>query len=142
MFYGTIKATLDDKNRLRIPVRFREKLGEKFLITAGTGGCLFVMSEPAMEELLTTMAKVPLSAHAQQDAVRKITSKMSQPEEDSQFRFILPQDLRAYSGINKKVVFLGVMNRIEIWSEDAFEEKYCGKESIDDAVSSLAEYGV
>lgn len=142
MFFGTHRLSLDDKNRMRLPAKFRAKIGDDFVLCQGTDGCLFVMSEPEFENFINKIDNIPLSAHEKQDAVRAITSKVYLPEEDAQGRFILPQELKKSAAINKKLVFMGVRNRIEIWNEELYEEKFQNDQSnIDTAIDSLKDYG-
>ena len=143
MFFGTHKLSLDDKNRMRLPAKFRAKIGNDFVLCLGTDGCLFVMSEEEFSNFISKIENVPLSSHDKQNAIRAITSKIFTPEEDNQGRFILPSELKRIVKINKKVVFMGVMNRIEIWSEELYNEKFgIASSSIDDSIDSLKEYGM
>lgn len=142
MFFGTHRLSLDDKNRMRLPAKFRAKIGNDFVLCLGTDGCLFVMSEEQFEQFISKIENVPLSSHEKQDAIRAITSRVYIPEEDAQGRFILPAELKKAISINKKVVFMGVRNRIEIWSEELYEKKFLNEDNnIDKAVDALAEYG-
>lgn len=143
MFYGTCRATLDEKNRLRIPKNFRMKLGEDFMLCAGTGGSIFVLTEKEFEAMLSSVEDVAISSLEKQDALRKIMSRLYKPEEDAQFRFILPSELKKHSKIKKKVVLLGMMNRIEIWAEEVYEEKYLSDSvDIDEAFKALSDAGL
>lgn len=142
MFFGTHRLSLDDKNRMRLPAKFRAKIGDDFVLSLGTDGCLFVMSEKEFEAFINKIENVPLSAHEKQNAIRAITSRVYMPEEDAQGRFILPAELKKATGINKKVVFMGVRNRIEIWSEELYDEKFLNdNNSIDKAVDALSDFG-
>ncbi len=142
MFFGTHRISLDDKNRMRLPAKFRTKIGDDFVLCLGTDGCLFVMSESQFEQFISKIEDVPLSSHESQDAIRAITSRVYIPEEDAQGRFILPADLKKATSINKKVVFMGVRNRIEIWSEELYNKKFANEDnSIDKAIDTLSAYG-
>lgn len=142
MFFGTHKISLDDKNRIRLPAKFRAKIGDDFVLSLGTDGCLFVMGEQEFENFINKIENVPLSQHEKQNAIRAITSRIYIPEEDNQGRFILPQELKKIAKINKKVIFMGVRNRIEIWSEELYNDKFIKDfDSIDSAVDALQEYG-
>lgn len=142
MFFGTHRLSLDDKNRMRLPSKFRAKIGDDFVLCQGTDGCLFVMSEPEFETFINKIDNVPLSNHEKQNAIRAITSRVYLPEEDAQGRFVLPQELKRTSSINKKLVFMGVRNRIEIWGEEKYEQLFQNDEnSIDNAIDALQEFG-
>lgn len=142
MFFGTHNLSLDDKNRMRLPAKFRAKIGDDFVLCLGTDGCLFVMSEKEFEAFISKIDSVPLSAHEKQNAIRAITSRVFIPEEDAQGRFVLPSELKKAAVINKKIVFMGVRNRIEIWSAEAYDERFGNEtKSIDAAVDALKEFG-
>ncbi|MDD4315841.1 MAG: division/cell wall cluster transcriptional repressor MraZ [Clostridia bacterium] len=142
MFFGTHSLSLDDKNRMRLPAKFRAKIGNDFVLCLGTDGCLFVMSEQEFETFISKIDSVPLSSREKQNAIRAITSRVYIPEEDAQGRFVLPAELKKAAGINKRVVFMGVRSRIEIWSGESYDDRF-GKEltSIDSAVDALKEFG-
>ncbi len=126
MFYfGEYHLALDDKFRMRIPNKLKAMLGEDYAICAGTDHCLFLMTQKQFNDLFMDVAEdTPFSKTAKQEAIRKLSSTVLIPEEDAQGRFVLPAKLKNYCGIKKKVVFLGAMNRIEIWSEEVYNEKY------------------
>lgn len=143
MFFGEYHLQLDDKNRMRIPNKLRNLIGEEYYLLHGTGGCLFVMSPDEFEKIAEKIDSIPLSNLKAQDAVRKIMSSLIIPEEDSQNRFILPQKARDYAGIQKQVVFIGVNKRIEIWSEEKYIEKgFDTAESFDSEFVKLNEYQI
>lgn len=124
-FFGVHKLVLDEKNRMRIPNKFRAKLNDNYIICGGTGGCLFVLGEEEFNALFTDkLNELKLSEEEKQDALRALSSTMQVPEEDAQGRFVLQSNLKSFASINKKLVFVGVLNRIEIWSEEAYEAKW------------------
>lgn len=143
MFYGTYRATMDDKYRTRIPKNFRDYLGAGYMLCAGTSGSLFVMSKQEFESKLSLLQDVPTSSLEEQHAVRVIMSRLHRPEEDNQYRFIMPAELRKHAALKKKLVFVGMMNRIEIWSEEAYEAKYMSEDvDVDAAFKALADFGI
>lgn len=143
MFFGEYHLQLDDKNRMRIPNKLRNLIGEEYYLLHGTGGCLFVMPPDEFKKFAEKIDSIPLSNLKAQDAVRKIMSSLIIPEEDSQNRFILPQKARDYAGIQKQVVFIGVNKRIEIWSEEKYIEKgFDTAESFDSEFVKLNEYQI
>ncbi|NLL56151.1 MAG: division/cell wall cluster transcriptional repressor MraZ [Clostridiales bacterium] len=130
-FFGVHRIALDDKNRMRIPNKFRAKLSDNFIICGGTDGCLFVLGEQEFNALFTDkLNDLKLNEEEKQDALRALASTMQVPEEDAQGRFILQNNLKSYANINKKMVFVGVLNRIEIWSEEAYEARW-GQNKLD-----------
>ena len=125
-YLGEYRVTLDDKGRMRIPNKIKSQLGSNTVtICAGTDHCLFLMTEKEFSEKIIDLAEeTPFKAFPKQKALRMFSSTVFVPEEDAQGRFVLPQKLKAYSGIDKKIVFLGAIDRVEIWSEEAYEAEF------------------
>ncbi|MBR1746797.1 MAG: cell division/cell wall cluster transcriptional repressor MraZ [Clostridia bacterium] len=131
MFCGEYRLSLDDKGRMRIPNKLRAQLEDEFVISAAPGGCLMLLPRKEFERRFTARTEtLNLRDRAEQTALRKLCSTACIPEEDSQGRFVLPAKLKTLGGIKKKLVFLGVVDRIEIWSEERYDEDY-DPESID-----------
>lgn len=125
-YLGEYRVTLDDKSRMRIPNKIKAQLGsDAVTICAGTDHCLFLMTEKEFSENIIDLAmETPFKSFPKQKALRMFSSTVFVPDEDAQGRFVLPQKLKTYSGIDKRVVFLGAINRVEIWSEEAYEEQF------------------
>lgn len=140
MYGGTFYHQIDDKGRLRIPSKLKLMLGERPTIMQGSDGCLIVLSEEESNRLAEKLRQIPLSDTSAQRSLRRITASMYFVEEDKQGRFLLPQHLRNYAGIIKNVVFIGVANRVELWSE----EKWTSYSDTDDndLFKGLLDYGV
>ncbi|MGE5552449.1 MAG: division/cell wall cluster transcriptional repressor MraZ [Betaproteobacteria bacterium] len=123
MFMGEYEHSVDDKGRLIIPARFREELGLRFVVTRGLDRCLFVypLGEwgKLVEEKLQTL---PLGKTEARAFVRTLMSGATECELDKQGRIILPANLRAYAGLEKDVVVIGVSSRVEIWSKAEWEK--------------------
>ena len=125
MFSGTYEHQLDDKNRLRIPSRFKKELsgelGDKtYCFFRGKNRCICVMAEDELMEMLSSLASEGLSESSK--ITRAIFGSISVAEEDAQGRVVLPATLRAMAGIKKDIVTLGVGNRLEIWSAENYAE--------------------
>lgn len=140
-FGGEYKMSLDDKSRIRLPMPFRTVFDkEPYVIHAGNDGCLFVVSQKAFDEKYgEIMDDAKLSDKAKRDAFRKLSSTLQFPEEDSQGRFVLQPKLKAMANIKKKVVFLGAYDHIEIWNEEAYDERFNPSEIDIDAVLEALE---
>lgn len=122
MFLGEFQHSIDDKGRVIMPARFREQLGERFIITRGLDGCLFVYP---MEEWLKLSAEVQNLPLARKDAryfSRLLFSGATEGECDKQGRVSIPNVLRDYAQIQRDVVIIGVSSRIEIWSGEIWAE--------------------
>ncbi|MFA5449581.1 MAG: division/cell wall cluster transcriptional repressor MraZ [Clostridia bacterium] len=142
-FYGLHTLQLDDKNRMRMPAKFRNHLGKRYFIFQGTGGCLFAMAEQDFNDFTEPFKKIPLSDLEGQAAVRAIMATVETPEEDKQGRFVLPANLKKCAGIDRRVVFIGVNERIEIWSGEKFDaQNICSVESVDAALDGLKKYDI
>ena len=109
---------LDAKNRMRIPAKLREELGDGYTITVGTGGCLYVYTAEQMKSVKETLKKINPFKEKQLQVARYILYNSWEAEEDKQGRILLPSVLREFAGLEKDVVLVGVASRIEIWSKD------------------------
>ncbi|MCG2712358.1 MAG: division/cell wall cluster transcriptional repressor MraZ [Candidatus Omnitrophica bacterium] len=142
MFYGEFEHSLDRKNRVIIPAKFREALKdsfvEKFYITRGLDGCLFIFTE---EEWKKQELKFKTLSFTKPDARkfnRMFFSGASEIVCDSQGRVLIPQYLRAFADIQKDVVIIGVSNRIEVWSKTRWKDFYENtRETYEDTAEKL-----
>lgn len=135
MFMGEYNHTIDAKNRLIIPSKFREALGEEFVVTKGLDGCLFVYDNEAWAEFEGKLKGLPLTNKEARTFVRFFLAGAANVEVDKQGRILVPSVLKEFAGINKDVVLVGVASRIEIWSRERWEE-----ESSYEDVESIAEH--
>ncbi len=115
---------LDAKNRMRIPAKLREELGENYSITVGTGGCLYVYTEAQMKEVRTTLTNVSAYRDKQLKAARFVLYNTWDAEEDKQGRILLPENLRKWAKIQKNVIVFKGPNCIEIWSEEVWNDYF------------------
>lgn len=127
---------LDAKNRMRIPAKLREELGENYSITVGTGGCLYVYTEEQMKEVKAKLKKVNAYREKQLKTARFILYNTWDAEEDKQGRILLPENLREYAKIEKNVKVFKGPKCIEIWSEEVWED-YFGDISFEDLADAL-----
>lgn len=140
MFLGSFRHQLDQKNRMRIPAKFKQGLGSNFVITKGTNGCLFLLPE-TNNGLLTKIAQLPVFDLEAQKSVRAVLSSAFEAEEDGQGRVLLPKELIVHAGIAKNIVFVGVGERVEVWAEEAWDN-YNKNVDFDAAADSLKKFGV
>lgn len=121
MFIGSYQHSLDSKGRLSIPARFREELGQRFVVTKGLDECLFgfPLKEWAQQE--QALRSLPLARGDARAFSRLFFSGAAEVEADAQGRVIIPPQLRAYARIERDVVVIGVSTRIEIWDAGAWE---------------------
>jgi MraZ protein len=112
---------MDNKGRLFIPARFREGLGDHFVVTKGLDRCLFAYSVEEWAQLETKLKKLPFAKADARAFVRLFFSGAAELESDKQGRIVVPSNLRQYAGLDKDVVVLGVSSRVEIWAKDEWE---------------------
>ncbi len=121
MFMGEYQHSLDEKGRLIIPARFREDLGELFIITRGLDHCLFVYPLSQWKILEEKIRELPTSHAETRSFVRMFFSGAVETNLDKQGRVVLPQHLREHARIQKDVYVIGVSSKVEIWAKDNWE---------------------
>lgn len=141
MFTGEYGHTIDAKGRLIIPSKFREELGEKFYLTRGMDGCLFIFPLDAWSEFEQKLAALPLTSKDARTFTRFFISGATECELDRQGRILVPSTLREYAGLEKDVILAGNLDRIEIWSKSRWE-KSNNYEDMDAIAKGLQEIGV
>jgi MraZ protein len=130
LLIGTFQHSVDAKGRLFIPSKLREELGERFVITRGTGGCLFGFSFTQWEAFSEKLRTLPLGDANAQRVVRLLSAWATDVELDKQGRVLLSANLRECAGLEKDATIIGATNRIEIWNRPAWE-KYYAMEGMD-----------
>ena len=142
MLFGEYHHQIDEKGRVRIPPRLKKGLGDDFLVTKGTHGCLFLFSKKHLEEkLFEKLEAVPTFDDDAAKPLRMLFSSAAELEEDNQGRCLLPRNLREFAKVKKDVVFIGVGTRAEVWAREEYD-KYIGATDFDKAVFDLKRYGV
>lgn len=125
LFSGTYKYSLDDKNRLIIPVKFREILSadgvDKLYIARGDNH-LYVFPLPVFLKLSDKFEAWDFTKEANQDYVRRFFSDAFDVTPDKQGRIMLPKELCAEAGIDREAIIIGALNRMEIWPPDKWKE--------------------
>lgn len=129
MLIGEYEHSLDAKGRLIMPAKLRTDMGEKFIITKGLDGCLFVFSQNEWSNFESKLKELPLTNKSARDFVRFFLSGATECEIDKQGRFLLVNTLREYAEIIKEVIIIGVGTRLEIWNKDKWK-KYNSNENI------------
>ena len=122
LFTGEYLHTLDQKNRVIIPARLREGLGDLFMITRGLDRCIFVYHLNEWARIEQKVKELPLTRRDVRAFTRYFFSGAAEVEIDRQGRVLIPQGLREYAGIEKEVMVIGVSNRVEVWSAEAWRE--------------------
>jgi len=128
MFIGEYQHNLDDKGRLALPIKFRGELSDGAIVTRGLDDCLFVFSKKSWAELAEKLAKLPLGQGDSRAFSRLMLAGAMDVSLDKQGRVIVPDYLRKFAHIGKKVVITGLYDRLEIWSEDVWNTYKAGIE--------------
>ena len=141
MFMGEYNHTVDTKGRLIVPSKFREQLGDEFVVTKGLDGCLFGYSNSEWENIEEKFRNVPLTTKDARKFARFFFAGAASCEVDKQGRILLPVVLREYAGIEKDVVSVGVFNRVEIWDKDKWQESN-SYDDMDEIAEHMADLGL
>ncbi|MDR7857181.1 division/cell wall cluster transcriptional repressor MraZ [Tissierella sp.] len=118
MFIGEYQHTLDDKGRVIMPSKFRDELGEVFVMTKGLDNCLFVYPKSEWIILEEKLKTLPLTNRDARAFVRFFFAGASECTLDKQGRVLIPPNLREHSKLDKDAVVIGVSTRMEIWSKE------------------------
>jgi len=133
MFIGEYQHNMDDKGRLAVPTKFRTALKKGAVVTRGLDGCLFLYTQEEWEKLASKLAALPISKANTRAFSRLMLAGAMDVSLDKQGRVVVPEYLRNYAGMQKRVVITGLYNRLELWDEKAWEKfkKGAEKESAD-----------
>ncbi|MEK7511692.1 MAG: division/cell wall cluster transcriptional repressor MraZ [Patescibacteria group bacterium] len=118
MFIGEYNFSMDAKGRIAIPVKFRCALGKEFVVTKGLDNCLAVYTKEEWTKIAERVSSLPTSQANSRAFSRLMLGGAMDVRLDSQGRIVLPDYLRQYAGISKKVVIAGLYSRLEIWDEE------------------------
>lgn len=143
MFIGEFQHSIDNKGRLIIPSKFRDDLGERFVLTKGLDNCLFVYPILEWRNFEEKLKTLPLTSKDARAFVRFFFSGATECELDKQGRILLPSNLREHSKIEKDAVIIGVSTRVEIWSKEEWD-KYNSDTSMgyDAIAEKMAQLGI
>ncbi len=136
MFIGEYTYSIDEKKRLAIPTKFRSLLGKKAVITKGLDNCLFLYTLKEWEKLAEKLSHLPLSQADARGFARLMLIGAMDVNIDNSGRILIPDYLKKYSFLKKKVVIAGVYNRVEIWDESKWQEY---KERTEAGIGNMAE---
>lgn len=140
-FMGEYSHSIDQKGRLIVPSKFRELLGEKFVVTKGLDGCLWIFSSKEWDEFTEKLHSLQSSSASVRKITRFFFAGATEAETDKQGRILLPQSLRTYAKLDKDVVLAGVSNRVEIWNADEWANASTF-DDVEDIAESMGELGL
>jgi MraZ protein len=143
MFIGEYQYSIDEKKRLAIPLKFRKLLGKKAVITRGLDQCLFLYPAKEWGILAKKLSQLPLSQADARGFARLMLTGAMEVKIDDLGRILIPDYLKEYAFLKKRVVIAGVYNRIEIWDEGKWKEyKQKTEKEVGDIAERLKELGV
>lgn len=128
MFMGEYHHSIDNKGRMIVPSKFRDELGDMFIITRGLDQCLFGYPISEWELIEEKLKGLPLTKKDARAFTRFFFSGATESELDKQGRINIPAPLLQYAKLEKECVILGVSNRIEIWSKQVWEDYFSQSE--------------
>jgi MraZ protein len=123
MFLGEFEHTIDDKNRITIPSKFRGRLAAGVVITRGIDDCLWLYPTDAWEALAQKVSTLPLAEPNVREFRREVFSGASDSVPDKQGRVIVPAYLQEYAKIDKQAVIAGLYDHCEIWKPERWQER-------------------
>ncbi|RMD62263.1 transcriptional regulator MraZ [Candidatus Parcubacteria bacterium] len=143
MLLGEFRHNLDNKGRLAIPAKFRPEIAGGAIITRGLDNCLFLFTAKEWDALVRKLNALPLAQANSRAFVRLMLSGAMDVDLDSQGRILIPDYLRRYAGLEKRVVVAGLYSRIEVWGERRWEEYQARTESASEEIAEkLGELGI
>lgn len=140
MFMGEYNHTIDAKGRIIVPAKFREALGNEFVVTLGLDGCLFLYPNDEWKSFVLQLKELPGSKEARQ-LQRYFMAGAATCEVDKQGRILIPANLREKALLEKDIVFVGVLTKIEIWSKERWEANN-NYENMDEIAEHMSGFGL
>ena len=142
LFRGEVFHTIDAKGRIILPAKFRDALSGQFIITKGLDKCLFVFPMEEWKLLEEKAETTPLSNIDARKFNRFFFGGATECECDEQGRIVIPPSLRQYAVLQKDIVTVGVVRRVEIWSREGYEN-YFGDDTLDENISEkMTTFGI
>lgn len=120
MFMGTSNNSIDDKNRMIVPVKLRGELGNRCILTKGLDCCLYIYTTEDWAKQMEKISHLPESDPKVRAFIRHFCANAAECEFDKQGRIVIPQELKDYAMIKKDLVTMGAMSKIEVWSKEVW----------------------
>ncbi len=143
MLIGEFTHSIDDKNRISLPMKFRKEVGKQVVVTHGLDNCLFLYSVKEWEKIADKLANLSMGQSDTRGFNRFMLAGATEVDVDAIGRMLIPQYLTEFAKLEGKVVFTGVHNRIELWNENTWTDykKRIGAQA-DQLAQKLGEIGV
>ena len=140
-FTGSVEHALDEKGRLIVPARFRERLGAGFVITiAQPDPCLALYPSATWAELCNRLEAAPRKDDRFRRLVRHLFANTEEVACDGQGRLLIPAGLRTYAGIDREVVSIGALTRVEVWAKERLSQHAAPQGEVADFMADLGFY--
>ena len=136
MFIGEYHHSIDSKGRIIIPSKFREELGNNFIVTRGIENCLFVYSIDNWDKICGKLNSLPFTRKDARNFIRFFMSGATEVELDNQGRINISSVLVNYASLEKDCVIIGTGDRLEIWAMESWNDFF---NSTKDSMSDIAE---
>jgi MraZ protein len=143
MLIGEYTHTLDEKNRMSLPVKFRKEIGNSVVIAPGLDNCLALFTTKEWQKISTRLSDSSMLASDNRSFLRFMFGQAVDLSVDNQGRILIPENLKNRSKLSSKVVVIGVQNRVEIWNEKAWADyKKVVETQADSLADKLGQIGV
>ncbi len=143
MLIGEYKHSIDDKNRLSLPAKFRKEMGKKIVVTPGLDNCLFAFAVNEWKKIAEKLSQSSMLQADNRSFNRFMFGGAQEAEIDSIGRILIPDFLKDRAGLKNKIVIIGVQNRLEIWNEKVWDEyKQVVASQADTLAEKLGQVGV
>jgi MraZ protein len=141
MFMSEYNHSIDAKGRVIVPVKFREALGDEFVVTQGLDGCLFVFPDSEWKAFEEKLKSLPMANKDARKFVRFFLAGAALVEIDKQGRILIPPVLREFAALEKDVVVVGVGSRVEIWDKARWNDSTTF-EDMDEIANHMTDLGL
>ncbi|MCI5819463.1 MAG: hypothetical protein MRZ86_02625 [Acidaminococcus sp.] len=142
---GYVRHSIDEKNRARIPAKYKECLQAPLYFVPADNDCILLLPEQRAKEMMEkSRANISIFDNDGQDPATFLLSHTSEVKEDAQGRVTLPSDLKKMAQINKEIVFVGKFDYVEIWAAETWERKFSvlEKSNLSAMIEKLKKYGL
>ncbi len=140
-FIGEYNHTVDAKGRVIVPSKFRDKLGDEFVVTKGLDDCLYVYENSEWEQFAEKLSNLSIANPGSRKLTRFFLAGATTCEVDKQGRILLPAVLREFAGIGKDAVLIGNGKHIEIWDKEKWAD-YSNYDDVDEIAAKLEGLGI
>lgn len=143
MLIGEYTHTLDDKNRVSMPAKFRAEMGKKIVLAPGLDGCISMYTEKEWKNFSQKLSEGNMLRALDRSFNRFLFGGAVETDVDTQGRILIPDFLKKRAGLKEKVCIVGVDNRAEIWNEAKWKAyKTTVEKEADQLAERLGEVGI